>query len=214
MGTKNRLIKTDTLEFTAPAWVCVLAVLFLGERLTASRVLAVVLGFAGVLTIIRPGFETFQAGTLVILSAAVCFSISIVTQKLLTKSDTTYGILFIMNASQLPMALIGVYLTGSFGFLYKLGIQDLLPFLCVCVFGIVGHLCLTNAFRAGDAIVVVPLDFLRIPLIAIVGYVLYGEPLDPYVFVGSAFIVTGILWNIFAEKRHQLALERQPLSQG
>jgi len=202
------------LEFTAPAWVCVLAVLFLGERLTASRVLAVVLGFAGVLTIIRPGFETFQAGTLVILSAAVCFSISIVTQKLLTKSDTTYGILFIMNASQLPMALIGVYLTGSFGFLYKLGIQDLLPFLCVCVFGIVGHLCLTNAFRAGDAIVVVPLDFLRIPLIAIVGYVLYGEPLDPYVFVGSAFIVTGILWNIFAEKRHQLALERQPLSQG
>ena len=60
----------------------------------------------------------------------------------------------------------------------------------------------------------VPLDFLRIPLIAIVGYVLYGEPLDPYVFVGSAFIVTGILWNIFAEKRHQLALERQPLSQG
>ncbi|NBS03245.1 MAG: EamA/RhaT family transporter, partial [Rhizobiales bacterium] len=81
------------LEFTAPAWVCLLAVVFLGERLTASRVLAVVLGFLGVLTIIRPGVETFQASTLVILSAALCFSISIVTQKLLTKSDATYGIL-------------------------------------------------------------------------------------------------------------------------
>jgi len=196
------------LEFTAPAWVCLLAVLFLGEKLTASRVLAVVLGFAGVLTIIRPGVETFQASTLVILAAALCFSISIVTQKLLTKSDTTYGILFIMNASQLPMALIGVYLTGSFDFYQKLGMQDLLPVVCVCIIGITGHLCLTNAFRAGDAIVVVPLDFLRIPLIAFVGYGLYGEPLDPYVFVGSAFIVSGILWNLFAEKRQQSALAR------
>lgn len=196
------------LEFTAPAWVSVMAVLFLGERLTTARVLAVVLGFAGVLIIIRPGIETFQASTLVVLSAALCFSVSIVTQKLLTKSDSTYGILFIMNASQLPMALIGVYLTGSFGFFHKLGMQDLLPVLGICFIGITGHLCLTNAFRAGDAIVVVPLDFLRIPLIAFVGYVLYGEPLDPYVFVGSAFIVTGILWNLFSEKRHQLAQAR------
>jgi drug/metabolite transporter (DMT)-like permease len=83
-----------------------------------------------------------------------------------------------------------------------------LPVVCVCIIGITGHLCLTNAFRAGDAIVVVPLDFLRIPLIAFVGYGLYGEPLDPYVFVGSAFIVSGILWNLFAEKRQQSALAR------
>ena len=69
-------------------------------------------------------------------------------------------------------------------------------------------MCLTNAFRAGDAIVVVPLDFLRIPLIAFVGYFLYGEQLDPLVFVGSAFIVSGILWNIIAEKRHQMKMSR------
>jgi drug/metabolite transporter (DMT)-like permease len=118
-----------------------------------------------------------------------------------------------MNASQLPMALIGVYLTGSFDFYQKLGMQDLLPVVCVCVIGITGHLCLTNAFRAGDAIVVVPLDFLRIPLIAFVGYFLYGETLDPYVFVGSGFIVTGIVWNIIAEKRQQSILLRQQLPQ-
>ena len=189
------------LEFTAPAWVSLLAVLLLGERLSMSRIGAVVLGFIGVLVIIRPGVETFQISTLVILLAAVCFSVSIVTQKMLTQSDTTYGILFIMNAVQLPMALAGVYFMGEFDFLLRLDATDLLPVVGICFVGLTGHMCLTNAFRAGDAIFVVPLDFLRIPLIAFVGYFLYGESLDPLVFVGSAFIVSGILWNLLAERR-------------
>ena len=117
------------LEFTAPAWVSLMAVLFLGERLTLPRIGAVVLGFIGVMVIIQPGVETFQMSTLVILSAALCFSISIVTQKMLTKSDTTYSILFIMNLLQLPLALIGVYFSGSFFFIEKLALSDLLPVL-------------------------------------------------------------------------------------
>lgn len=196
------------LEFTAPAWVSIMAVLFLGERLTVARVVAVVMGFIGVLIIIQPGIETFQTSTLIILSAALCFSISIVTQKMLTKSDTTYSILFIMNVSQLPMALIGVYLTGRADFFMSITMQDFWPVLGVCSVGITGHMCLTNAFRAGDAIVVVPLDFLRIPLIAFVGYFLYGEPLDPLVFVGSTFIVSGILWNLMAERRYQMTMSQ------
>ena len=196
------------LEFTAPAWVSIMAVVLLGERLTIARIAAVVLGFVGVMVIIQPGVETFQISTLVILSAALCFSISIVTQKMLTKSDTTYAILFIMNGVQLPLALIGVFFAGSFWFFLKLDMSDLFPVMGVCFAGLMGHMCLTNAFRAGDAIVVVPLDFLRIPLIAFVGYFLYGERLDPLVFVGSGFIVSGILWNIIAEKRHQMKMSR------
>ena len=192
------------LEFTAPAWVSIMAVLFLGERLTIARLGAVLLGFIGVLVIIQPGVETFQVSTLIVLTAAICFSISIVTQKLLTKSDSTYGILFIMNISQLPLALIGAFMTGDLWFFLKLEITDLLPFLGICFVGLTGHMCLTNAFRSGDAIVVVPLDFLRIPLIAFVGYFLYGERLDPIVFLGSAFIISGILWNILAERRPQM----------
>ena len=194
------------LEFTAPAWVSIMAVVLLGERLTIARIGAVVMGFIGVMVIIQPGVETFQISTLVILSAALCFSISIVTQKMLTKSDTTYAILFIMNSVQLPLAVIGVFFSGSFLFFLKLDMTDLFPVLGVCCAGLIGHMCLTNAFRAGDAIVVVPLDFLRIPLIAFVGYFLYDERLDPLVFVGSGFIVSGILWNIIDEKRHQLKL--------
>ncbi len=63
------------------------------------------------------------------------------------------------------------------------------------------HYCLTNAFQNGDALTVVPLDFLRIPLIAIVGWLIYSEPLDPFVFVGAAFIIAGIIWNLRSEQR-------------
>ena len=61
------------------------------------------------------------------------------------------------------------------------------------------HYCLSNAFRVGDASLVVPLDFLRIPLIALVGWWLYAEPLDLYVFAGAALIILGLLWNLRSE---------------
>jgi drug/metabolite transporter (DMT)-like permease len=75
------------------------------------------------------------------------------------------------------------------------------------VSGLVSHYCLTNAFRAGDAGVVVPLDFMRIPLIAVIGWWLYGEPLDVFVFLGAGLIITGILWNLRSEAARTPASE-------
>ena len=71
--------------------------------------------------------------------------------------------------------------------------------VAVGIAGLASHYCLTNAFRSGDASVVVPLDFMRIPLIAVVGWWLYGEPLDVFVFIGAGLIITGILWNLRSE---------------
>jgi drug/metabolite transporter (DMT)-like permease len=75
--------------------------------------------------------------------------------------------------------------------------------------GVSAHYCLSNAFRVGDASLVVPLDFLRIPLIAVVGWWLYAEPLDLYVFAGAALIILGLVWNLRSEahKAATLALE-------
>ena len=79
--------------------------------------------------------------------------------------------------------------------------HDILPIVGIGTAGLTSHYCLSNAFRWGDAGVVVPLDFLRIPLIAVVGWWLYAEPLDIFVFLGAAVIVTGVLWNLHAESR-------------
>jgi drug/metabolite transporter (DMT)-like permease len=187
------------LEFTAPAWVALFAVLFLGERMTSSRVAAVVLGLLGVLVILRPGLESFQPATLVVLLSAMGLAISLVVQKRLTATDSTLCILFWMSAIQLSLCAAGVIATGDPGFPMKFRMSDAPAVIGLGLGGLAAHYCLTNAFRLGDAVIVVPLDFLRIPLIALVGFFVYAEPLDPLVFMGSGLIIAGILWNLVAE---------------
>jgi drug/metabolite transporter (DMT)-like permease len=183
------------LEFTMPAYAAILAVVFLHERMTAGRIGVVVLGFLGVLVILRPGIATFNPAALLVLTAALGFAVSLIQTKALTTSETTYAIVLWMNAVQLPLALIG---SKPANFL-NLGVAQALPLLGVAVSGLTSHFCLTQAFRSGDATVVVPLDFMRIPLIAFVGWWLYGEALDAWVFAGAGLIVLGITWNLRAE---------------
>ena len=96
---------------------------------------------------------------------------------------------------QLPLTIAGAS-TSSAG---RIGVDDLLPLAGLAVAGLASHFCLTSAFRAGDATIVVPLDFLRVPLIAVVGATFYREPFDPFVLAGAALIVAGILCNLRAE---------------
>jgi drug/metabolite transporter (DMT)-like permease len=183
------------LEFTMPAWTALLAALFLHERLTASRIGAVALGFVGVLVIIRPGLQTFQPAAFLTLAAAFGYAITLTATKRLTATDTTFSIVFWMNVMQLPMNLAG----SDPLFVLKLGTGQIWPMIGLGIAGLSSHYCLSNAFRAGEASLVVPLDFLRIPLIALVGWSLYGEPLDVFVFAGAGLIISGILWNLRAE---------------
>jgi drug/metabolite transporter (DMT)-like permease len=183
------------LEFTAPAWALLLAVPVLGEHMTASRIGAVVLGLMGVLVILRPGLATFQPAALLVLLAALGFANTLIITKKLTRTDATFAIIFWMNLIQLPLALIA----SNPLFVAKLGLAQLPAVLGVGISGLASHYCLANAFRWGDASMVVPLDFLRIPLIAVVGWWLYGEQLDVFVFTGAALIITGILWNLRSE---------------
>ena len=183
------------VEFTAPAWAALFAVLFLRERLTRGRVTVLLLGFVGVLVILRPGLVTFRPASLLVLGAAVGFAVMLVITKQLTALATTFTILFWMNLIQLPITLAFSHI----GFVTGLAVPDIPALLGIGVSGLLSHLALSNALRAGDATLVVPLDFLRIPLIAVVGHLFYGEALDPWVLLGGALIVTGIVWNLRAE---------------
>ena len=189
------LAMTFALEFTTPAWTLLLAAPVLGERLTASRIGAVVFGLLGVLVILRPGLATFQPGGLLTLVAAFGLAITLIATKKLTRTDSTFAIVFWMMLIQLPLALIG----SDPLFVTKLNQGQVPAVIGIGVSGLVSHYCLTNAFQVGDAGVVVPLDFMRIPLIAVIGWWLYGEPLDVFVFLGAGLIITGILWNLRSE---------------
>lgn len=183
------------LEFTAPAWTVLLAPWLLGERMTLSRVGVVVLGLTGVLVILRPGLADFNPAALLVLGAALGFSIALIATKSLTRTETNFAIILWMAALQFPLSLIGSS-TEIFG---HIQVSHLLPALGLGIAGAGSHYCLSNAFRAGDATVVVPLDFMRIPLIAVVGWAFYGERLDLFVLLGAGLIMAGTIWNLRAE---------------
>ena len=183
------------LEFTMPAWTAVLAVWFLHERMTASRFGVVVLGLIGVLVILRPGIASFNPAAILVLIAAFGYAITMITTKKLTITETTFAIIFWMAVIQFPLSLIG---SDPAAFL-NIDTRHILPAIGVGTAGLTSHYCLSNAFRSGDATLVVPLDFMRIPLIAVVGWAFYGERLDLFVLVGALIIVSGVLWNLRSE---------------
>ena len=137
------------------------------------------------------------------LAGAFAFALSLIATKQLTANVGTFTIVFWMNALQFPVALLVpvVLMNGDLLFMTKIGWTGLVPAIALGASGLASHYCLTNAFRSGDASVVVPIDFLRIPLIAVVGYLLYGESIDVFVFLGAALIICGVLWNLRAETR-------------
>jgi drug/metabolite transporter (DMT)-like permease len=184
-----------SLGFTMPAWTALLAVWLLHEKMTPSRFGVVVLGLVGVLVILRPGLASFNPAALLVLMAAFGYSITMITTKKLTATETTFGIVFWMAIIQLPLSLIG---SDPAVFLH-LETRHILPAIGVGIAGLTSHYCLSNAFRAGDATLVVPLDFMRSPLIAVVGWAFYGERLDIFVLVGALIIIAGVLWNLRSE---------------
>jgi drug/metabolite transporter (DMT)-like permease len=183
------------LEFTMPAWTALLAVWILHEKMTPSRLGVVVLGLVGVLVILRPGIASFNPAAFLVLMAAFGYAITMITTKQLTATESTFGIIFWMAVIQLPLSLIG----SDPAVFFHMNLRHLVPALCLGLAGLSSHYCLSNAFRAGDATLVVPLDFMRIPLIAVVGWALYDERLDIFVLLGALIIIAGVLWNLRSE---------------
>ena len=182
------------IEFTMPVWAAVLAVWILGERLDRSRVIVLALGLAGILIILKPGFEQVPPAALVMLAGSFAYAATMITTKQLAGRDTAFAVLFYMSAIQVPLALVPAlpaWVTP--------GLADLPWIIAVGASGLGGHYCLTRALRAADATLVLPIDFLRLPLIAVIGFALYGEPLELSTLLGAAVIFSGTYYSIRRE---------------
>ncbi|MEQ6203849.1 DMT family transporter [Sulfitobacter sp. HNIBRBA2951] len=192
------LAQVFALEFTSPLWVAILAPLFLGEKMTRMRGLAAVMGFVGILIVARPDMDSFEIGLLVAATAAIFFALTNIMTKRLTRDNSILSIMFFLTSLQLVFGLV----TAGFDGDIALPTASSLPFLFfIGCAGLVAHFCLTNALAIAPATVVVPLDFARLPVIAIVAMVLYDEPLEVWVFVGAGIIFVGNYLNIWNETR-------------
>lgn len=192
------LAQVFALEFTSPLWVLVLSPFILGERLTRVRVIAALVGFIGILVVTRPGVSSLNVGVLTAALSAICFALTIMLTKRLTQTDSLTSILFFLTALQ---CVFGLICAGYDGDIALPTLQSAPLLGMVGVAGLVAHFCLTKALSIAPATVVVPIDFIRLPVIAVVAMLVFSESLDVWVFVGAFLIFGANYFNIWTETR-------------
>ena len=186
------------LEFTMPMWTAIIAMLFLGEEAKSHRIVAVALGLAGVMVILRPGIEIVTPGALIVLLGALCYGISNVMMKSLTADDAPWVIVFWMQIIQLPLAL----LPAVFWFEWVWPAWADAPWLLAMgLTGMSAHFCLARAFQLADATVCIPVDFVRLSLAAVIGWLLYSEGVSVWVLAGAILIFGGNYYSVWRETR-------------
>jgi drug/metabolite transporter (DMT)-like permease len=182
-----------SIEFTMPIWTAILAASFLGERMTVWKIFAIVLGVLGVVVIVRPETGTINPGQLIALAAAVGFGISVAMMKSLTRTERTLSIIFWMLVIQSAAGFFPSLYLWRWPSAYAWGWIVVIAFC-----GTFSHYCMARAMLHADATVVLPMDFLRVPLTATAGWLIYSERLDAFTLLGAALILTGNLLNLKA----------------
>lgn len=181
------------IEFTMPIWTAILAAMFLGERITRWKLAAIALGVVGVVMIVRPATGEINPGQLIALIAAVGFGVSVAMVKSLTRTEQTLTIIFYMLAVQTAGSLLPALYSWQWPSLAAWGWGFVIAFC-----GTFSHYCMARALLYADATVVIPMDFLRVPLTALAGWLLYSERLDALTVFGAGLILAGNLLNLRA----------------
>ncbi len=185
------LAQVVAIEFTMPIWAAGLAVAFLGERMNRFKVLAIVLGLAGVWVIVRPAASGLNTGQLIALAAAVGFAVSVVMVKALTRTDAAIAVSFWMLVVQSLIGLVPALL------LWRWPSATVWGWVLVVAFcGTYSHYCFARAMQYAEATVLVPMDFLRVPLSAAAGWAVYAEKVDAYTAAGVVLILLANLLNL------------------
>lgn len=183
------------IEFTMPIWVAMLAVAFLGERMGLWKNLAVALGLVGVVVIVRPLGGEVNEGQLIALASAVGFATSVIVVKSLSCIERPVVILFWMMIIQSAIGLIPALAVWRWPSAYTWAWVLVIAFC-----GTYSHYCMTRALQHAEATIVVPMDFLRVPLAALLGWLVYAEQVDLLTGVGAALILVGNLLNLKSAK--------------
>ncbi|MEX0337646.1 MAG: DMT family transporter [Arenibacterium sp.] len=192
------LAQVFALEFTTPIWVILFSPLLLGEKLTRLRAACAVLGFVGILIVARPNADSINAGVLTAAGAAIFFALTYILTKKLTKTQPISAIMFWLTLIQLVFGIVSASYDGD----VTLPGQRELPFVTIIALaGLAAHYCIAKALTVASASVVAPVDFARLPVIAVVGVIVYNEPFDICVIVGATVIFVANYLNILGETR-------------
>jgi len=184
------------LNFTAPIFGTILAILVLKEVVGIRRAAAMTVGFIGAMIILRPGLAEMSLGTYAALFSAVTMAGSITFVKLLSRTESTAAIVAWTQLMILPMSLIPALMVWQIP-----SLDQLLSILLIGVTATVGHLCYTKSFALADASVVMPFDFFRLIFSAVLGFIFFMQEPDIYTYIGAAVIFASSIYIAIRETR-------------
>lgn len=190
------LSQAISLSYSTPLFVTVLAVFWLGEQVRMRRWAAVVIGFLGVLVIVRPGTTGFSLGSLVAVTAAVFSAVVAIQIKQLSRVDPADTIVFYTYVFWVPLSLF----PALFVWQWPQG-MDWLWLVATGLFGTIAQLLWTRALRMGDVSALTPISFVQLPVVAVAGYLLFGEKLDRWTVLGAAIIFAANAYIAHREAR-------------
>jgi len=188
--------KLTAISFVVPLIVTILAVFFLGEKIYIYRTLALMLGFSGMLVIIRPGFVDISIGVYMVLFSALLWSINIIITKKISKDDSAITILAYQS---IFMSLLSFFIVIFFWEMPSLKTFIYLVLAAMC--GTVLHLTLNHAFKLVDVSMTQPYSFLNLVFASIIGYFVFDEIPDFYTWIGALIIFTGVLIISYREMK-------------
>jgi drug/metabolite transporter (DMT)-like permease len=188
--------KLTAISFVVPLIVTILAVFFLGEKIYIYRTLALILGFSGMLVIIRPGFVDISVGVYMVLFSALLWSINIIITKKISKNDSAITILAYQS---IFMSLLSFFIVIFFWEMPSLKTFIYLILAAMC--GTVLHLTLNHAFKLVDVSMTQPYSFLNLVFASIIGYFVFDEIPDFYTWIGALIIFTGVLIISYREMK-------------
>lgn len=177
------LAQAVSLSYSTPLFVTIAAALWLGEQVRVRRWSAVILGFIGVLVIVRPGSAEFSAATLVAVSAAVISGIVAIQIKQLSYTEPADRIVILTTIFWVPLSLVPTLWVWE----WPQGIVWLWVMLAG-VLGTAGHMLWTRALKLGDVSALTPISFMQLPIVVVFGYLLFGEALDRWTVLGAVII--------------------------
>ncbi len=193
---RTPITDATALTFLIPLLTVIAAAVVLREKVDAGRWLATLAGFAGALVIIRPGFTDFSPLILLVVVSSVFYAGAWSSVKILTRKDSAILIVFYMNAIMVPLTAVPA------AFLWvRPGVPDLVPLGVMALSGWAAHFCQARSFEVADVSSVMPFDFLRLPVAAVMGWYLFAETTDIWMWAGALIIFAAGYYTTVAERR-------------
>ena len=180
-----------SLEFTMPIWAVIIAIVLLKEKITLNKIFFLIIGLIGTLIIFMPDTKYIGFYNIIVLCSAITYAIAHNFTKKLTTTDSILSILFFMSIIQLPFSLVGSLIIGNLQYNIMMEIPLI---ILLTITSLLAHYSLSSALKYSDASIVLPIDYIRLPLIVFIGWYYYDEKISTNVVIGSILIIFGVVF--------------------